>query len=265
MAWNFICVRCQSISDKEFNYCDNCGAMNSAAYFQKNKEEQTPVPCTCPSCLEENKQKEKHINHPFYKKVKENVEKFAMQQILKGAETYPEPFNPDSWTEEELYEHNMQELADAQNYSTGMFDRLIKQRKEIERLNKENENQLHYINSARKDYTQSIETIDELRKEIRQLNEDTMKIESVSDFNADECQRLREENKALEEKYTSKLNEYEFLFEQTGKQQKKIIELNRKALAYDAIEDRINAAYHAGKINGATFEVLMNRKLGEID
>jgi hypothetical protein len=166
---------------------------------------------------------EKHLNNPFYKTVKENVEKFAMQQILKGAETYPEPFNPDSWTEEELYEHNMQELADAQNYSTGMFDRLIKQRKEIERLNKENENQLHYINSARKDYTQAIETIDELRKENAAL--ERLKDDWYEDY------------KKMEEKYNSKFEEYETLFEISGRQNKNAVLYKREI---ENLKKRIN-------------------------
>lgn len=92
------------------------------------------TPCTCKDCEAAAERLQKHLNNPFYKKVKENVDKFAMDQILKGAETYPEPFNPDSWTEEQLYEHAMQELADAQNYNTGMLDRMIKQRELIEQM-----------------------------------------------------------------------------------------------------------------------------------
>jgi lipopolysaccharide biosynthesis regulator YciM len=157
----FKCSNCGYEMDENFIGCPKCKEMGIIK-FEKNI---AVGPCQCADCVTAAERKEKHLNSPFYKTVKEKVEHFALQQILKGAETYPEPFNPDSWTEEQLYEHTMQELADAQNYSTGMLDRMVKQRQEIERLNKENENQLHYINSARKDYTQSIETIDELRKE----------------------------------------------------------------------------------------------------
>jgi hypothetical protein len=222
MAWNFICVRCQSISDKEFNYCDNCGAMNSAAYFQKNKEEQSPVPCTCPSCLEENKQKEKHFNHQFYIDARKIWTTHQQEQIKKGAEKYPEPFTPSSWTNEQLVEHALQENVDQLHYIVGMKERMEEQEQRI----KDSENQIKAVEK-----------------------------------NAD---HWYDEYKQMEIKYTSKLNEYEFLFEQTGKQQKKIIELSRKDIVLKAMVDRIQAALNSGKITADVAKFLMdNREKGE--
>lgn len=164
---------------------------------------------------------EKHFNHPFYKNARNEWIKMQDEQILKGSEKYPEPFTPSSWSNEQLAEHAIQENVDQLHYIVGMKERMEQQEKEIERLNKENENQLHYINSARKDYTKAVETIDELRKEIRQVNEDAIKIESVADFNADECQRLRESEARL-------MNENETLEKVKNSQIAKILDLKRE-------------------------------------
>ncbi len=174
----FKCSNCGYEMDENYIGCPECKAFGTIKFLKRVKV----GPCQCADCVAKDKQRAKHFNHPFYQTVKENVEKFRMSQIEKGAETYPEPFNPDSWTEEQLYEHSMQELADAQNYNTGMLDRMIKQRKEIERLNKENENQLHYINSARKDYSKAITTIDELQAKVRALEAKVCTLENEEDY-----------------------------------------------------------------------------------
>lgn len=96
--------------------------------------------CTCKDCEKERKNIEKHFNNPFYKEVDDFVKETKEQQILKGAEKYPEPFDPDSWSIEELAVHGMQELRDAQVYITGMRDRMRKQNKRINdllRMNRE--------------------------------------------------------------------------------------------------------------------------------
>lgn len=71
-----------------------------------------------------------HLYHPFYQQVDEYVKQVAVQQVMKGAEKYDEPFNPDSWTSDELSNHAMQELRDAQVYTTGMRDRMRKLERE---------------------------------------------------------------------------------------------------------------------------------------
>lgn len=78
-----------------------------------------------------------HMNHAFYEDVKRFWNEVRQGQIKKGAEKYPEPFNPDSWSCDELANHAMQENVDQAVYITGMRDRMRKQEKEIEWLRQE--------------------------------------------------------------------------------------------------------------------------------
>jgi hypothetical protein len=98
-----------------------------------------------------------HFNHPFYKKVDEVTEQIKLEQIQKGAEKYPEPFTPDSWTIEQLATHILQELRDAQVYAVGMLDRMEKQKKEIELYKQALE---YYATN----HSWNIETINEVAK-----------------------------------------------------------------------------------------------------
>lgn len=68
-----------------------------------------------------------HYMHDFYKEVQEYTDQIAKRQIEKGAEKYPEPFNPDSWTGEELADHAMEENRDQAVYITGMRTKLRNQ------------------------------------------------------------------------------------------------------------------------------------------
>lgn len=82
--------------------------------------------------VQENKQK--HLEHPFYKRVKNVVDEIEVEQILKGSEKYPEPFNPASWTGKELAWHALQELRDGQVYVVGLLDHIERQ----EQMTKDN-------------------------------------------------------------------------------------------------------------------------------
>lgn len=87
--------------------------------------------CECGECeLKRNRRKE-HLEHPFYAKVREIVADVEHQQILKGAEKYPEPFNPQNWTPKELLQHIMQELRDGQVYAVGLFELIEKLEKDV--------------------------------------------------------------------------------------------------------------------------------------
>ena len=90
--------------------------------------------CTCYDCEQQRKKEEEHLNHPFYKRVDEVTDEVKVEQIIKGAHKYKEPFNPDSWTNIELVKHQLQELRDAQVYSVGLLDRLEKQEKAMVEL-----------------------------------------------------------------------------------------------------------------------------------
>lgn len=94
----------------------------------------TVLHCTCTDCMKKAANIQKHLEHPFYGQVKEYVDEVEHQQILKGAEKYKEPFNPDSWTGDELALHAMQELRDGQVYVTGLRDRIRKLEKELKSL-----------------------------------------------------------------------------------------------------------------------------------
>jgi hypothetical protein len=120
----------------------------------------------------------------------------------------------------------------------------------VEHAIQENVDQLHYIVGMK-------ERMEEQEQRIKDLENQIKAVEKNADHWYDEY-------KQMEIKYNSKLNEYEFLFEQTGKQQKKIIELNRKDLALKAMIDRIQAALNSGKITADVAKFLMdNRKKGE--
>jgi hypothetical protein len=253
----FKCSNCGYEMDENYIGCPKCKEFGTIKFLRNV----AVGPCNCAVCIEEMKyaeeakkheeeQRAKHFNHPFYINARKIWTNHQWAQIEKGAVKYPEPFTPSSWTNEQLVEHALQENVDQLHYIVGIKERMEEQAKEIERLNKENENQLHYINSARKDYSESIETINELQKENAAL--ERLKDDWYNDF------------KEMETKYNSKLEEYEFLFEQTGKQQEKIIVLNRKELALKAMVDRIQAALNSGKITADVAKFLMdNREKGE--
>ncbi|WP_405103113.1 hypothetical protein [Oceanobacillus sp. FSL H7-0719] len=91
----------------------------------------------------------KHIYHPFYKKVDKLVDDVRLMQLRKGAEKYPEPFTPSSWTGKELAIHALQELRDGQVYVVGMLERI----EELEKDNKRYREALQEIkNKAKDDY-----------------------------------------------------------------------------------------------------------------
>lgn len=76
----------------------------------------------------------KHLTSPFYKEAHQWRERVREGQIIKGAMKYPEPFNPDSWTNEELINHAMMENVDQGHYIYGLYHRSIKLEKENQEL-----------------------------------------------------------------------------------------------------------------------------------
>lgn len=76
-----------------------------------------------------------HLNHSFYKKVDKITDEVRLMQIIKGAEKYPEPFTPSSWTGKELAIHALQELRDGQVYVVGLLERIEELESEIEKIN----------------------------------------------------------------------------------------------------------------------------------
>lgn len=71
---------------------------------------------------------------PFYEKALGLFTKTQEAQIKKGLEKYPEPFNPHSWTPEELLNHALEETVDLTHYLVGLKELLDAKDKEIARL-----------------------------------------------------------------------------------------------------------------------------------
>jgi hypothetical protein len=71
---------------------------------------------------------EQHMANQLYKDANFAWQRTQVKQIIKGAEKYPEPLNPFSWTGTELVEHALQESVDQVHYLTG----LLAQIKELE-------------------------------------------------------------------------------------------------------------------------------------
>jgi hypothetical protein len=74
---------------------------------------------------------------PFYEKAKELWQSTQKQQIIKGLKKYPEPFNPHSWTPEELLNHALEETVDLTHYLVGLKELLDAKDKEIQDLKEE--------------------------------------------------------------------------------------------------------------------------------
>lgn len=81
---------------------------------------------------------EKHLNSPFYKESHNFWEAIRQKQIKKGSETYPEPFNPFSWSPEELLEHFVSEVVDSNHYAFGLYKQIQFMKERISALEKQN-------------------------------------------------------------------------------------------------------------------------------
>lgn len=78
-----------------------------------------------------------HLTHPLYKAANFAWQRTQIQQIVKGAEKYPEPLNPASWTAKQLVEHALQENVDQVHYLVSLGEKV----EELEsKLQKETEN-----------------------------------------------------------------------------------------------------------------------------
>lgn len=65
---------------------------------------------------------EDQLNHPFYQDVEEFRNEVKAETMIKAAEKYDEPFDPASWTGDELANHAMMENYDQSVYITGLRD-----------------------------------------------------------------------------------------------------------------------------------------------
>ena len=75
--------------------------------------------------------------YPFYKKARDLFLKTQLTQIVKGLHKYEEPFNPKSWTPDQLLNHALEEAVDLTHYLVGLKDLLDEKDKEIARKDAE--------------------------------------------------------------------------------------------------------------------------------
>jgi hypothetical protein len=64
------------------------------------------------------------VTTPFYKKALELFTRTQKAQIQKGLDKYPEPFNPHSWSPDELLNHALEETVDLTHYLVGLKELL---------------------------------------------------------------------------------------------------------------------------------------------
>lgn len=70
----------------------------------------------------------------FYERARKAWENVQTEQIMKGMEKYPEPFNPRSWTPKELVRHALQENVDQAHYIYGLYELLLEREEKIKTL-----------------------------------------------------------------------------------------------------------------------------------
>ena len=80
---------------------------------------------------------------PFYEKALTLFTRTQNKQILKGLQKYPEPFNPHSWTPDELLDHALEEAVDLTHYVVGLKELLDSKENYIKQL----EQELRYLKS----------------------------------------------------------------------------------------------------------------------
>lgn len=99
---------------------------------------------------------------PFYKKALQLFARTQTAQIEKGLAKYPEPFNPLSWTPEELLNHALEETVDLTHYLVGLKDLLDAKEQEIRDLKAEHAYEVKH-----------------LRKKLKQMQEANAKMETL--------------------------------------------------------------------------------------
>lgn len=73
----------------------------------------------------------------FYEEARNLWTATQEEQIEKGILKYREPFNPFSWSPEQLLKHAIQENVDQLHYMVGLYQLIVALRESNERLKKE--------------------------------------------------------------------------------------------------------------------------------
>lgn len=128
----------------------------------------------------------RHFSNPLYIKADEMAKQTRIDQIIKGAQKYPEPLNPASWSGKELVIHAFQENIDQQHYLVAMLEKFEEMEREIERLKQELEEAQSAANDAAKTAEQFMDDkhfyMDELKKLEKQYKREMEKMRQLTDF-----------------------------------------------------------------------------------
>lgn len=125
----YICHDCQRETPRLEKPCKKCGGDRVEKKFYNHE---LGFVCRCKDCESERAAFKKQLDHPFYLAAEEFREGIKQETLLKASKKYKEPFNPESWTIEQLAKHAMAENYDQQNYIYGMYERLMSLEKELE-------------------------------------------------------------------------------------------------------------------------------------
>lgn len=165
---------------------------------------------------------QRHINHPFYKKVDVITAEVAEGQILKGAEKYDEPFNPKSWTGREKAIHLLQELRDAQVYGVGMLEHIEELEEEIEHLRSEIDNLnfsrqglFHTKDMLSKDNKNLRKDNGELKEDMDNMNQKIKGLTTENEILKNEIEALEVENDRLDRLNKERMKELREMTEKT--------------------------------------------------
>jgi predicted nucleic acid-binding Zn-ribbon protein len=106
----------------------------------------------------------KFHDHPFYVKAKQIWEAVRIRQIDKGAEKYPEPLNPKSWTARQLLDHGIMENVDQLHYFVALYEKVDEMEATITRLEAELKEATHRANKAEKERQDTLVMADRERR-----------------------------------------------------------------------------------------------------
>lgn len=165
------------------------------------------------------------ITNPLYERRKAEVKEVEKQQIVKAAEKYPEPLNPDSWTPEQLVNHGLQEVHDLTNYLTALliksedmakeYQHVCDKSRHLEKITEKIKTEARYWKVNYKNSLLEIEELeealdkagDELARQALKINQQQLQRPNplakgavAANFNLQaECKLLREKNNNLHE------------------------------------------------------------------
>jgi hypothetical protein len=165
------------------------------------------------------------ITNPLYERRKAEVKEVEKQQIVKAAEKYPEPLNPDSWTPEQLVNHGLQEVHDLTNYLTALliksedmakeYQHVCDKSRHLEKITEKIKTEARYWKVNYKNSLLKIEELeealdkagDELARQALKINQQQLQRPNplakgavAANFNLQaECKLLREKNNNLHE------------------------------------------------------------------